>query len=40
MDEIRNITEGLGANRVVDTTGRPEGITQVLKLVRPLEIID
>ena len=40
MDEIRNITEGLGANRVVDTTGRPEGITQVLKLVRPIEIID
>ena len=39
MDEIRNITEGLGACRVVDTTGCPQGITQALKLVRPRGII-
>lgn len=34
MDGIRNITEGLGAGKVVDTTGKPEGITQALKLVQ------
>ena len=34
MDEIYNMTEGLGANMVVDTTGNPDGITQALKLVR------
>jgi threonine dehydrogenase-like Zn-dependent dehydrogenase len=34
-DEIYNMTEGLGAEMVVDTTGNPDGITQALKLVRP-----
>ena len=35
MAEICNVTEGLGAEMVVDTTGNPDGITQALKLVRP-----
>ncbi len=35
MDEIHSMTEGLGAEMVVDTTGNPDGITQALKLVRP-----
>ncbi|MEK9628687.1 MAG: alcohol dehydrogenase catalytic domain-containing protein [Nitrospinota bacterium] len=35
MDEIKNLTEGLGADMVVDTTGHPDGITQALQLVRP-----
>ena len=32
---IKENTEGLGADLVVDTTGNPDGITQALKLVRP-----
>jgi threonine dehydrogenase-like Zn-dependent dehydrogenase len=32
---IRENTEGLGADLVVDTTGNPDGITQALKLTRP-----
>jgi threonine dehydrogenase-like Zn-dependent dehydrogenase len=32
---IKENTEGLGANFVVDTTGNPDGITQALKLVQP-----
>ena len=39
IDEIRNITEGLGTDRMVDTTGRSKGITQTLKLLRPRGII-
>ncbi|MEC7640878.1 MAG: alcohol dehydrogenase catalytic domain-containing protein [Nitrospinota bacterium] len=35
VDEIRNITEGLGADLVVDTTGHPDGITQAMDLVQP-----
>ena len=35
VDEIRNSTEGLGADFVVDTTGHPDGITQAFQLVRP-----
>jgi len=34
-DEIKNRTDGLGADMVVDTTGNPDGITQALNLVRP-----
>lgn len=34
-DEIKKMTEGLGADMVVDTTGNPDGIAQALKLVRP-----
>lgn len=34
-DETKKITDGLGADMVVDTTGNPNGITQALKLVRP-----
>jgi threonine dehydrogenase-like Zn-dependent dehydrogenase len=36
---IREQTEGLGADRVVDATGTPEGITQALALVRPRGVI-
>lgn len=32
---IKEKTEGLGADLIVDTTGNPDGITQALKLVRP-----
>lgn len=32
---IKENTEGLGADLVIDTTGNPNGITQALKLVRP-----
>ncbi len=32
---IKEKTEGLGADLVVDTTGNPDGISQALKLVRP-----
>ncbi len=32
---IKENTEGLGADLIVDTTGNPDGITQALKLVRP-----
>ncbi len=32
---IKENTEGLGANFVIDTTGNPDGITQALKLVQP-----
>ena len=39
IEEIKNKTEGLGANMVVDTTGNPEGITQALKMVRPQGVI-
>jgi threonine dehydrogenase-like Zn-dependent dehydrogenase len=35
LEEIKNMTKGLGADIVVDTTGNPEGITQALKIVRP-----
>ncbi len=35
MEEVKEMTEGLGADMVVDTTGNPDGITQALKLVRP-----
>ncbi len=35
MDEIYNMTDGLGAEMVVDTTGNSDGITQALKIVRP-----
>ena len=35
VEEIKNLTEGLGADLVVDTTGHPDGITQALNLVRP-----
>ncbi len=35
IEEIKNKTEGLGADMVIDTTGNPGGITQALKLVRP-----
>ena len=40
IDEIRNLTHGLGANRVIDTTGNPNGIKQAFKLVRPRGTID
>jgi len=32
---IKENTQGLGADLVVDTTGNPDGITQALQLVRP-----
>jgi len=35
IEEIKNKTDGLGADMVVDTTGNPDGITQALNLVRP-----
>ncbi len=36
---IKALTQGLGANVVVDATGNPDGITQALSLVRPRGII-
>jgi threonine dehydrogenase-like Zn-dependent dehydrogenase len=33
--EVKNATEGLGADIVVDATGQPEGLSQALSLVRP-----
>jgi threonine dehydrogenase-like Zn-dependent dehydrogenase len=35
IEEINKLTEGLGSDFVVDTTGNPDGITQAFKLVRP-----
>lgn len=35
IEEIKDRTERLGAEMVVDTTGNSDGITQALKLVRP-----
>jgi threonine dehydrogenase-like Zn-dependent dehydrogenase len=32
---VRDLTGGLGADIVVDATGRPEGLTEALRLVRP-----
>ena len=40
IDEIKNLTDGLGANRVIDATGNPNGIKQAFKLVRPRGTID
>ena len=40
IDEIKNLTDGLGANKVIDTTGNPDGIKQAFKLVRPRGTID
>ena len=34
-EKIRSLTENLGADIVIDTTGNPDGITQALTLVRP-----
>ena len=36
---VKEITEGLGADIVVDATGQPDGITKALSLVRPRGII-
>lgn len=36
---IKALTEGLGADIVVDATGQPDGITQALSLVRPRGIV-
>lgn len=32
---IKNLTEGMGVDIVVDTTGHPDGINQALKIIRP-----
>ena len=37
--DVKKITEGLGADIVVDATGQPDGITKALSLVRPRGII-
>jgi alcohol dehydrogenase len=37
--DVKEITEGLGADIVVDATGQPDGITKALSLVRPRGII-
>jgi len=36
---IKALTDGLGADIVVDATGQPDGITQALSLVRPRGIV-
>jgi len=33
--EVKVLTDGLGADIVVDATGRPDGLTEALRLVRP-----
>lgn len=37
--DVKEITEGLGADIVVDATGQPDGLTKALSLVRPRGII-
>ncbi len=39
VDTVREETEGLGADIVVDATGTPEGINQALQLVRPRGVV-
>jgi len=35
IEEIKKLTDGLGASSVIDTTGNPNGIDHALKMVRP-----
>jgi threonine dehydrogenase-like Zn-dependent dehydrogenase len=35
VEEVKRLTEGLGADMVIDATGRPGGLNAALRLVRP-----
>lgn len=38
-EEVMEVTEGLGADTVVDVTGKPEGIDQAINLVKPRGVV-